>query len=71
VLVQTRLVDARVKPTFYQDLKESNEEMDGMVEIGRDAMVPIPDNAQGNVMPRLLDDVPTGAGGQPAEGKPG
>jgi hypothetical protein len=54
VLVQTQHLDKAVKRTFYKQLQELGEEMDGLLEIRSDAMVPVPGTSQGGATALLL-----------------
>jgi hypothetical protein len=56
VLVQTKHMDPAVKKTFYKQLQDLSDSMEGMLEIRGDSMVPIPGTFQGGAVPRLLPD---------------
>jgi hypothetical protein len=47
VLVRTQELDRAVKQTFYRQLQELRGQMEGLLEIRGDAMVPVPGTSQG------------------------
>jgi hypothetical protein len=54
VLVQTQHIDAAVKRTFYRQLKELGQSLEGLLEIRGDALVPVPGTFQGGAMPYVV-----------------
>ena len=54
VLVRTQQLDRLVKQTFYRQLQELRGQMEGLLEIRGDAMVPVPGTSQGGAAALML-----------------